>query len=82
MHGRGASKRRLWVLTAAWGIFSTVDMHEERQDALTALVAFGKTCRKVRREVRVVQFRCIRTPTTRDVDTVVKNVDNWAHYVR
>lgn len=72
----------LQALRTAWGIFSTVDMHQERQDALTSLIAFGMTCRKVRREVRVVQFRCIRTPTVQHLETVVQNRDTWGRYVK
>jgi hypothetical protein len=71
------------MLTAsAWGIFSTVDMHQERQDDLASLVALGSTCRKIRKEVRVLLFRCIRTPTLSHVEEVLRNADGWARYVK
>jgi hypothetical protein len=57
-------------------------MHEERQDDLYSVIEFGSVCRKIRREVRVVLFRCIRTPTIRHVETVLANRDGWARYVR
>ncbi|KAL1412617.1 hypothetical protein Q8F55_000364 [Vanrija albida] len=63
-----------------WGIFSTVDMHEERQDALFSLIALGDTCRKVRREVRVILFRCIRIPTVWHAYEAAKY--DWAPFVR
>ncbi|ORY23801.1 hypothetical protein BCR39DRAFT_342552 [Naematelia encephala] len=65
-----------------WGIFSTVDMHQERQDDLASLVSFGSSCRRARREVRVVLFRCIRTPTVNHVEEVIRNRRGWAKYVR
>ena len=69
-------------LIAAWGIFSTVDMHEERQDDLASLIAMGMTCRKIRKEVRAILFRCIRPYTVKDVNTVIQNKDNWAKYAK
>lgn len=57
-------------------------MHEEREDDLASLVALGSTCRKIRREVRVLLFRCIRTPTLRHVEEVVRNRDGWGRYVK
>ena len=66
----------------AWGIFSTVDMHQERQDDLASLVAFGQVCRKVRREARIILFRCIRTPTIEHVRQVIQNRDGWSRYVK
>lgn len=67
---------------AAWGIFSTVDMHQERQEDLASLIALGKTCRKLRKEVRVVTFRCIRTPTIRHVEDVIAARKDWAVFVK
>lgn len=68
--------------TVAWGIFSTVDMHPTRQDALLSLVNLGSTCRKLRKEVRVIIFRCIRTPTVQHVEEVIRNRRGWAKLVR
>ncbi|KAL7423960.1 hypothetical protein Q5752_001545 [Cryptotrichosporon argae] len=65
-----------------WGIFSTVDMHQEREDCLLSLVAFGSTCRRVRREVRATIFRCIRISSTAHAHEVVRNRGGWARYVR
>ncbi|WWD21861.1 hypothetical protein CI109_106349 [Kwoniella shandongensis] len=65
-----------------WGIFSTVDMHQERQDDLATLVALGWTCRKIRREVRRILFNCVRIPSVEHAEELVRNKDGWATYVK
>lgn len=60
-----------------------MDMHEERQTALLTLKAFGSTCRKVRREARVVLFRCIRTTTLEHVDIALGQGQHfWGRHAR
>ncbi|WWC87408.1 uncharacterized protein L201_002297 [Kwoniella dendrophila CBS 6074] len=65
-----------------WGIFSTVDMHQERQDDLASLISLGMTCRKIRREVRRIQFTCIRIPGVEWAEEVIRNSDGWPRYVK
>lgn len=70
------------LITPAWGIFSTVDMSASRTEALASLISFGWTCRRIRREVKVVLFRCIRTPTEEWAKNVLDHQHDWAAYVK
>ncbi|WRT65261.1 uncharacterized protein IL334_002204 [Kwoniella shivajii] len=65
-----------------WGIFSTVDMHQERQDDLASLISLGTVCRKIRREVRRVLFTCVRVSGVSWAEEVIENRDGWAKYVK
>ncbi|WVR04236.1 hypothetical protein IAU60_001236 [Kwoniella sp. DSM 27419] len=65
-----------------WGIFSTVDMHQERQDDLAALIALGQVSRKIRREVRRILFTCVRIPSIEHAEELIENKDGWARYVK
>ncbi|WVQ68712.1 uncharacterized protein L199_006921 [Kwoniella botswanensis] len=65
-----------------WGIFSTVDMHQERQDDLASLISLGMVCRKIRREVRRILFTCVRVSGVDWAEEVIENRDGWARYVK
>ncbi|WVF70389.1 hypothetical protein IAT40_005179 [Kwoniella sp. CBS 6097] len=65
-----------------WGIFSTVDMHQERQDDLWTLISLGQVCRKIRREVRRILFTCVRIPSVEHAEELISNRDGWARYVK
>jgi hypothetical protein len=57
-------------------------MHPTRQEDLTSLTAFGWCCKKIRREVRVVLFRCIRVTSVEDAEEVLREKRGWARYVK
>ncbi|OCF76392.1 hypothetical protein I204_02087 [Kwoniella mangroviensis CBS 8886] len=65
-----------------WGIFSTVDMHQERQDDLASLISLGMVCRKIRREVRRILFTCVRVSGVHWAEEIIGNRDGWARYVK
>ncbi|WVQ75334.1 hypothetical protein IAR50_004951 [Cryptococcus sp. DSM 104548] len=65
-----------------WGIFSTVDMHEERQESLRSLIHLGLTCRKIRREVRPILFTCVRVGSVESAEEMIQNHATWGVYVR
>ncbi|ODN91375.1 hypothetical protein L198_05887 [Cryptococcus wingfieldii CBS 7118] len=65
-----------------WGIFSTVDMHEERQESLRSLIHLGLTCRKIRREVKPLLFTCVRVGTVECAKEMIENYATWGVYVR
>ncbi|WVW79020.1 hypothetical protein I302_100983 [Kwoniella bestiolae CBS 10118] len=65
-----------------WGIFSTVDMHQERQDDLASLISLGMVSRKIRREVRRILFTCVRVSGVHWAEEVIENRDGWARYVK
>jgi hypothetical protein len=53
-----------------------------RQAALDSLIEFGWTCRKVRKEVKVVLFRCIRTTSIEAVQNVISHRSDWGQFVK
>lgn len=57
-------------------------MDGPRQEDLASLIRFGWVCRKVRREARVVLFRCIRVNELKQLHEVVEHRDSWGKYVR
>ncbi|WWC58935.1 uncharacterized protein I303_101480 [Kwoniella dejecticola CBS 10117] len=65
-----------------WGIFSTVDMHQERQDDLASLISLGMVSRKIRKEVRRILFQCVRVSGVHWAEEVIQNREGWARYVK
>lgn len=57
-------------------------MDPDRQTALESLIAFGSTCRKVRKEARVILFRCVRIPGIPEAEELIANRDGWAKLVK
>lgn len=57
-------------------------MSPTRQAALDSLIEFGWTCRRVRKEVKVVLFRCIRVTSVESIHNVISHKDDWGPYVK
>jgi len=57
-------------------------MSPTRQAALDSVIEFGWTCRQVRKEVKVVLFRCIRVTSVESIHNVIAHKDDWAPYVK
>lgn len=65
-----------------WGIFSTVDMDQDRQNSLDTLIALGMTCRKIRREVKGILFTCVRVHDQDKGLELIEHRETWGIYVR
>lgn len=55
-------------------------MDDRRQEDLATLVNLGNTCKKIRAEVRVILFRCIRVSSLEQLEAVPAS--DWTRFVR